>query len=364
MLGVQEVVGSIPAAPIPLIFLLRFPREEFKLRISIIDAPFLQQTAKSVQVERAFFLPCIGTRFAFDACAMRTFDQVVSELKPIYRTKAKATFQEFEITTRCHLLPFFGETLIQSSGTLWRHYVAKQREINPERQLKNDRKILRIILGYAYEQRYIQNIPFLKLDAQDKRKKRFVTIVTEEMFSAVRLNAAKPWDLILDLLWCSGARFSEVLQLEWSEIKFDEGLIVLSPSKTKTRQGRSYPITKDCLDALISRKKRAKSHRYVFPNRLDANRPMLKGYKGWKKLFKGRDFYFRPHDLRHTFATRNIVNGIPIAVLAQLMGASAQILERVYLHSQSLDWGKFINFRGVKTGGTVVTPAPPITNPP
>lgn len=271
-----------------------------------------------------------------------TFKQVVDELTPIYKSKAKSTFHEFEIITRLHLGPFFNEMSIGSIGTAWRLYVAKQRELNPNRQLRNDKKICRAILGFAYEQRYIASIPFLKLDAQDRQRKRKVTIVTEEIFKAARVRASEPWDLILDLLWGTGARFSEVLHLEWSDINFEAGLIELPSSKTKTRQGRSYPLPDYCRDALISRKKRAKSHRYVFPNRLDAERPMLKGYKGWRKLFGPKDMFFRPHDLRHSFATRNIANGIPIAVLSRLMGASAQILERVYLHSESLKWAKYL----------------------
>lgn len=280
-----------------------------------------------------------------------TFKQVVDELTPIYKSKAKSTFHEFEIITRLHLGPFFNDIRIKSVGTMWRHYIAKQRELNPNRQLKNDKKICRAILGFAYEQRYIASIPFLKLDAQDRRRKRNVTIVTDVVFRVARSRARDPWDLILDLLWGTGARFSEVLQLEWSEINLEAGLIDLSSSKTKTRQGRSYPLPDRCRKALVLRRKRAKSHRYVFPHRFDADKPMLKGYKGWRRLFRKGDTFFRPHDLRHTFATRNIANGIPIAVLSRLMGASAQILERVYLHAESLEWGKYLEKKNV-----VITP--------
>lgn len=270
------------------------------------------------------------------------FKQVVLELVPFYQAKAKNTWSEFEITTRKHLLPFFGDKDIESVGKLWKSYVVYQNKKTPGRQLRNDKKICRVILGYANEQGYVSRVPVLKLDSKDKCRRRHVTIVEDDVYTRIRARATWPWDMILDLLKGTGARYTEVLSLEWDEIDLETKLINLPPEKTKTRTGRTYPVPDHVVNALILRKNRAPG-RFVFPGRGNPAKPMTKGYKGWKKLFYGESKFFRPHDLRHTFATKNIARGVPIPVLSKLMGASAEVLSRVYLHVESLSWADFIN---------------------
>jgi len=270
---------------------------------------------------------------------MRSFEDVVSELTPVYKAKSHATWVEFEITTRCHLLPFYKTIPIERVGALWRHYCAGERTKNPDRKLWHDRKILRLILGYAFDCDYVGKIPRLQLDPYDKSH-RVPVEVTLEMLLKVANKAPPLLKDMLIVLFYTGMRFGEVRCLKASQIDFTTGLVRLGAKATKTRKERVYHLTNE---ALVVLRLRALSSGggYLFPMDQDPTRPVSKSYRNFERAKKRAGVEFNMHDLRHSFATRKIREGMPPVLLGQLIGASERVLNSVYAHADYTDWFRF-----------------------
>lgn len=271
---------------------------------------------------------------------MRTVTEVVAEMMPVYRVKARKTFLEFETVTRRHLLPYFAEISVTKVGAYWRPYCAHQRGINPERKLWHDKRVMRQIVGWAFDCDYIHKIPRLLLDPYDKSRRVPEEVTHEQFRIALNFSSSLLRDLLI-VLWHTGMRFGEVRSLQANQIDFKRGIVRLSVN-TKTRRERVYPIHEEALMVLKKRKLRAVGPKhYLFPNENDVNRPMSESHRSFERMKKKAGVDFLIHDLRHSFATRMIRKGVPRSFVAQLMGASERITETVYTHANWEDWFKY-----------------------
>ena len=132
---------------------------------------------------------------------------------------------------------------------------------------------------------------------------------------------------LIRLLMMTGCRKNEIVMLRWDELELDEGVLRLKDSKT----GRKDVIlSKDAINILQTA---LNNHsEYVFPGK-DGIKPIQGLQKIWERVRKtaGLDDV-RIHDLRHTFASVAVSNGIPLYEVGRLLGhASMQSTQR-YAH--------------------------------
>jgi integrase len=102
----------------------------------------------------------------------------------------------------------------------------------------------------------------------------------------------------------TGMRKGEILSLKWSQIR--NGFIYLE--KTKTDEARQVPISSD-LDRYLKgiRRRQHLTSQYVFPDeRGGFIRDIKTAFKN--ALSRAGITDFRPHDLRHTFASHYLVS--------------------------------------------------------
>jgi integrase len=164
---------------------------------------------------------------------------------------------------------------------------------------------------------------------------------------AGRLSAA--FGDALRLLLLTGARKTEILGLQWSEIDFERSLLSLPPERTKAGGHlgeRRIVLSPPALEILIRRrtavemaKDEAKNNDRVFvasPYVFPAHRGQGHAI-GLRKAFKalcktaGLDGV-RLHDLRHSFASFAIADGASLFLVGKLLGhANARTTER-YAH--------------------------------
>jgi len=114
----------------------------------------------------------------------------------------------------------------------------------------------------------------------------------------------------------TGMRKSEILSLKWSQIR--NGFIYLE--KTKTDEPRQIPINADLEDCLKGIRKRLQlSSDYLFP---DGEGSYIHDIKtAFKSVLRGIGITnFRPHDLRHTFASHYIMRGGSLKALKEILG--------------------------------------------
>ena len=116
------------------------------------------------------------------------------------------------------------------------------------------------------------------------------------------------------------------MTLRWQDI--DGGTLNLADAKTGPRQILlSAPAR-----AILERQPRSPGA-YVFPSPLDPRRPMLSGLPLWYRVRKEvRIEDVRLHDLRHTFASHAVLQGIPLPVVSRLLGHKRPSMTLRYAH--------------------------------
>ena len=135
---------------------------------------------------------------------------------------------------------------------------------------------------------------------------------------------------IIRLLLLTGCRKSEILNLRWREVGND--MLELEDSKTGPRQVLLSPDAR----AVIERQPRPGSP-WVFPSPLNPIRPRTE-LDLWKRLRKLAELEgVRIHDLRHTFASQAAMQGIPLPVVARLLGHAQVQMTLRYAHVSDRD---------------------------
>jgi integrase len=118
-------------------------------------------------------------------------------------------------------------------------------------------------------------------------------------------------------------RRGEILNLRWDDVYFKEGYIIVRDSKNyESRIITLHPVLKN---VLLSLKGNSRSE-YVFEGRKTIKR-------AWENaLRKSGIAHCRFHDLRHTFATRLVMNGVDLVTLQELMGHKDINMTKRYSH--------------------------------
>jgi integrase len=145
------------------------------------------------------------------------------------------------------------------------------------------------------------------------------------------------------LLLFTGCRKNEILSLQWSQIRLDEGRFLLPV----TKNGRSRSVilnqrASEILQELASRKgeaDRTSKSNYVFPSRHDTKKKYL--YDLRKPLQKACTLAgienFRTHDLRHTFASIAVSSGADLYAVQRLLGHTDISMTQRYSHLSAYD---------------------------
>ena len=121
---------------------------------------------------------------------------------------------------------------------------------------------------------------------------------------------------IVRLLLLTGCRRSEILRLRWSEV--DRDRLVFADSKTGPR---IVPLNTQAR-RILQRRPRGVSP-FVFPSPKDHTRPRSRNLAFWYRARREAGIEdVRLHDLRHTHASHAVMNGVPVPVVARLLGHS------------------------------------------
>ncbi len=116
----------------------------------------------------------------------------------------------------------------------------------------------------------------------------------------------------------TGFRQSEILDLKWPQIDFERRTVTIS--EQKNRGVDTLPLNETVMKLLRGRVGTVRSESdYVFPNTnydRKGNRLLLKAF--YSALKKSGVKNFRFHDLRHTFATRLVQNGVDLYTVQKL----------------------------------------------
>jgi len=299
--------------------------------------------------------------------SLRGSDITFGELLPEYfeyskTSKAKTTHSNDRYRIEAHLLPYFGKSFLKDiTPKMIDRYKAKRiRERSSESKVSNNTVnhelvCLSHIFKMAVRWGYAEQNPATAVEKL-KVARRFPRFLSLEEIDRL-LDACKGthiYPIVMTAIH-TGMRKSELLNLLWSDVDFDQRKISIQPSKdwhTKNYKPRTMSMT-PALYEMLWRHRKAQvrngvKSEYVFT------------YNG-KRIKKGiRDSLrtavekagLKPkpndedsekvtlHTFRHTFASQLAIAGVPLRYIQELMGHQSSQTTLQYAHLSEEHVGK------------------------
>lgn len=146
--------------------------------------------------------------------------------------------------------------------------------------------------------------------------------------AAKKYDNQKLHDFIL-LALNTGCRASELTTLTWDNVLIHEKHFIIRNSLSKNKKTVYKPLNNISIEALY----RLKNHnKYVFYNQ-NTNKPIRSFRRGFHLAAERANLApLRIHDLRHTFASFLIKQGVPIYHVSTLLGHSDTRITQRYAH--------------------------------
>lgn len=128
----------------------------------------------------------------------------------------------------------------------------------------------------------------------------------------------------------TGCRKNELLTLRWSDVSLERRFLVLRPEQTKSNRRRAIPLNNTALQALESLKRENQTE-WVFARKNGERVKALDWlFRKAVKLAGIEDF--RIHDLRHTFASWLVSEGVELVKVRDLLGHTSIKMTERYAH--------------------------------
>ena len=147
--------------------------------------------------------------------------------------------------------------------------------------------------------------------------------------------------LLVLLLWQTGARISELLNIKIEDIDFYNSLIKLFTLKRKVKSERVIPLKPQTLGlvALYVNQKGLSKTDKLFPITRQQAFNIVR--KAVLSVFPGDTKRAHPHVLRHSFAVYCLSQGVPITVVRSWLGHRNITSTLVYTQALAQDTRKF-----------------------
>ena len=189
-------------------------------------------------------------------------------------------------------------------------------------------KLLRLILNHAVLCGHLDTNPARGIKPNPRPKlTRFLS--REEIGRLHRVldrHAGVQQADIIRLLLLTGCRKSEILTLRWQDVHGDT--LNLVDAKTGPRQVLLNALAR----TILERQPRSGSV-WVFPSPRDQGRPFSSELSLWYLVRREAGIEdVRLHDLRHTFASHAVLQGIPLPVVSRLLGHKRPSMTMRYAH--------------------------------
>lgn len=170
-----------------------------------------------------------------------------------------------------------------------------------------------------------RNVKKLK---EDNQITRYLTEAEEKRLMVEVSEYLKP---IVVCALTTGLRLSNILNLKWESINFEQGFIEILKQQNKGHKKIQLPLSSKLKIEL--EKIGIKKSGYVFlkPNTNIPFKNIRDGFKGALKRAKIDNFRF--HDFRHTVATRLVAKGSDLGTVKEYLAHSSLTTTQRYLHA-------------------------------
>lgn len=171
----------------------------------------------------------------------------------------------------------------------------------------------------------LKNVRKVKKLKENNKRLRYLNIEEIPILLECCTSHLKP---IVTVALHTGMRRGEILNLQWHQVDLRHGFILLD--KTKNGERREIPID-ETLRTMFNKMPHSIESIYVFTDR-DGN-----PYKRIKTSFgtalkKAEIHNFRFHDIRHTFASHLVMQGVDLTSVKELLGHKSITTTMRYAH--------------------------------
>ena len=264
----------------------------------------------------------------------RTFSEMMERYLKEWATRKAPASHRRDQQHLAHLLPDFGDkTLATVTPKLLAAYKVKRLgEGAAPATLNKELGFVRHAFNVAIrEWEWCRDNPMhrIKLEPVHNQIDRWLTAEEELRL----LEAAPVWlrEIIIFAL-NTGMRQGEILSLQWQDVDFSRGTLVVM--KSKNRERRTLPLNSRVFELLANKQSSGlPTSQCVFTTscgtQLNARNLIRAFYAAREKASIER---FRFHDLRHTFATRLVQAGVDVYKVQRLMGHKSPAMTQRYAH--------------------------------
>ena len=208
---------------------------------------------------------------------------------------------------------------------------------------------IRTFYKFLFREKYIDTNPAISLSAP-KRPKALPKFLTpeevEQILNNIKINTPAGFRnrVILELLWATGMRVSELSNLNFGDLNLDENEIKVFGKGAKERIVLISDRAKECLIKYINSVRNLIAPGYN-TGEINEKSPLFINSTGYRLQNKTiRDAINKvvaeielpkkvtPHVFRHSFATRLIENGADLRVVQELLGHAGISNTQIYTH--------------------------------
>lgn len=250
-------------------------------------------------------------------------------------------FKNFLVANKVNDTPF------NCKSETIKNYLYKSFSDKKSRSQARSISAIKSFFNYLIFEGYIKESPIANIEAP-KQEKKLPVVLTEDEIK----NLINSFDLnhgfgqrnktIIEILYGTGIRVSELVNLKLSNIFFKENIIKVIGKGNKERFVPLGEIASDEMKIYINDRNQlkidSKSSDVLFLNRYGRRLTRSMIFKIISDASKriGLDKKISPHTLRHSFATHLIKNGADLRTIQLILGHESITTTEIYTHLDTL----------------------------
>ena len=227
-----------------------------------------------------------------------------------------------------------------------RGYLTKLHDLNlTETTINRKLSSLRSLYKFLMQEELIEENPFLLVDSLKIPQHHPDYLFRDEMLELLEsIDTLTPLGrrnkAMLELMYASGLRCSEVVELKLGQIDFTRQMLLIHGKGRKDRYVPFYDEAALCLkdyidtDRIDIMLKFQEDNDYVFVNK-NGKKMTNRGVEDIvKRVGQAYDATLKihPHTFRHSFATHLLEAGVDIRLVQEMLGHSSLSTTQVYTH--------------------------------
>ena len=243
--------------------------------------------------------------------------------------KAWSTYKRRDRFSVAHLTNFFkGRYLFEITSRMIEDYKAKRLEKVAPATVNRELACLKHMYNKAIEWNYATANPAKSVKLLKEPPGRLRYLSPDEAGRLLDACSGYLRSIVITAL-NTGMRKGEILSLRWADVDLKNRKVTVK--KTKNNEIRVIPINQTLYQELVKLAEQSDNGAYVFTNKDgEPFGDIKKGFLSALKRARIEDFRF--HDLRHTFGSHLVMQGIDLKTVQQVMGHKDITMTMRYSH--------------------------------